>query len=530
MLLVQAFARLAFGVQMFPDLFEDAFTRALPTAVFGKILDTFQFGAKPLLFVGVLIVQVLLGAALGAIVARRGDGLRIDDEDRWRDASVEALVLWLIVALLVLPLTGNGLLGVATAPSVLALNLVLIVGFAVYTLGSAALLRRFLAAVPVEAPANVDADRRRVLGGIATGVASAVAVGVAYRVASLPITSPSVTRQAPAPPLAASPAATAPPPIPSTIANADQPLPPPPTPAPEWKIPGLAPEITPLKDFYVVSKNFFSDPVVNPETWTLDVGGAVKQPYRLTYSQLVKLPWEERYQNLACISNEVGGDLISNASWRGVLLHDLLAAAGPSSAAIKVKFSAADGYTDSIPIARALSPANLLAYQMDGEALKPEHGAPARLLIPGIYGMKNVKWLTGIELVTDDFQGYWEQRGWSDVATIQTMSRIDVPAVKDTTIKAGKAELAGVAFAGDRGIAKVEVSVDGGKTWATAILKEALAPLSWRLWRLDWDAQPGTYQAIVRATDGTGKTQPSDMTDTLPDGATGWHSIQIKVT
>ena len=279
MLLVQAVARLAFGVPMFPDLFEDAFTRALPTAVFGKILDTFQFGAKPLLFVGVLIVQVLLGALLAGILARRWHDRAVADEDVWRNAIVETLILWLVVALVALPLTGNGLLGASTAPSVLGLNLVMVIGCAVYALGSAALVRRFLAVPGASVETGADVERRRVLAGITTGLASAVAVGVAYRVAALPLTSPSVTRQAPTPPSgAASLVATAPPPIPSTIANANQPLPPPPTPAPDWKIPGLAPEITPVKDFYVVSKNFFSDPVVNAETWALDGSGAVKSP------------------------------------------------------------------------------------------------------------------------------------------------------------------------------------------------------------------------------------------------------------
>ena len=296
-----------------------------------------------------------------------------------------------------------------------------------------------------------------------------------------------------------------------------------------WNIPGLGPEVTPTRDFYVVSKNFFSDPVLDPARWTLQIGGLVKKPYTMTYDQLLKLPHQDRYQTLECISNEIGGDLIGNASWRGVSLRDLIATAGPDPKTIKVVFTAADGYTDSIPFERAMSPANLLAYAMNGEPLVPGHGAPARLLIPGIFGMKNVKWLTKIDLVADDYKGYWQQRGWSDEAVIQTMSEINTIDEKHPSITAGKAELAGIAFAGDRGISKVEVSVDGGKTWQTATLKDPLGPYTWRLWRLEWDAKPGEYTVVVRATDGTGKVQTSTETDTLPNGATGWDTKSVRV-
>ena len=170
-----------------------------------------------------------------------------------------------------------------------------------------------------------------------------------------------------------------------------------------------------------------------------------------------------------------------------------------------------------------MSPENLLVYSMDGDPLLPEHSAPARLLIPGIYGMKNVKWLTKVELVTTDYLGYWQQRGWSDTAFYQTMSRMDVPLHKD--LKAGPQEIAGVAFAGDRGISKVEVSVDSGKTWQEATLKEPLGPYTWRLWRVEWNPQPGSYDLVVRATDGKGQVQTDHLTDTFPDGATGLHGL-----
>jgi DMSO/TMAO reductase YedYZ molybdopterin-dependent catalytic subunit len=299
--------------------------------------------------------------------------------------------------------------------------------------------------------------------------------------------------------------------------------------SPEWQITGLATEVTPTKDFYTVSKNFFSDPVVDPNSWTLQVAGLVGKPYTLTYNQLLKLPVIERYQTLQCISNEVGGDLISNAAWRGVSLRDLIVSADPDPKAIKVVFSAVDGYQDSIPLSRALSAENVLAHTMNGAPLLAGHGIPARLLIPGIYGMKNVKWLTKIELVSSNFQGYWQQRGWSDDAFINTMSRIDVPDSQHASVKPGKVEVAGIAFGGDKGISKVEVSADGGKTWQAATLKDPLDKFTWRLWRYDWDATAGDHQIVVRATNGEGVVQTQQQTDTLPNGATGWHSITVHV-
>jgi DMSO/TMAO reductase YedYZ molybdopterin-dependent catalytic subunit len=299
--------------------------------------------------------------------------------------------------------------------------------------------------------------------------------------------------------------------------------------APPWTIKGLVPEITPTGDFYQVSKNFLSDPVVDASHWTLQVTGLVKQGYTLTYNKLMQLPIVERYQTLTCISNEIGGDLIGNASWRGVPLRDLLAAAQPDPRAKKVVFTAADGYQDSITLDRAMLPTNVLAHTMNGEPLVTGHGMPVRLLVPGIYGMKNVKWLTKIELVAEDFQGYWQTRGWSDTAFINTSSRIDTPA-NSATIKAGPLTLAGIAFGGDKGISKVEVSLDGGKTWSDGILKDPLGTFTWRFWRFEWDAKPGNYVAVVRATNGAGELQTATVADTLPSGATGWHTIGFQVT
>jgi DMSO/TMAO reductase YedYZ molybdopterin-dependent catalytic subunit len=568
MVLAQAVARLGAGVPTFPDLFEDLATQIIPSVLFSHVLDALKFDAKPLLFVGLLLLQIVLGA-VGGIVFGLSWGTVLDRHGRWKgwnEAVRDGVVLWLITAVILLPLSGHGLVGTATTSGPITLNLVLLVGFLLYTLTTAGGYRYLVATglapdavSPGAEPADVASpERRRLLGGVATGAIAILTVGATYKILrpdkSLP--APSALPARPAQPALPAPAAVGPgvaviPPQPAAVsapgagapvvaapasaasasaasAVTSAPLPTPST-SPEWNITGLLSEVTPTKDFYVVSKNFFSDPVVDVNRWVLEISGAVKEPIKMTYNQLLKLPAIERYETLECISNEVGGDLISNASWRGVSLRDLIASTTPDPATKKVVFTAADGYADSITFERGMSPENLLVYSMNGEPLLPGHGAPARLLIPGIYGMKNVKWLTKIELMPNDFQGYWQQRGWSDVATINPMSRIDLPTGKTVTYKDGVLQVAGIAFGGDQGISKIEVSLDDGKSWQEAKLKDPLDKYTWRLWHLETPATPGSHRLMVRATDGAGKLQVKDLSDTLPDGATGWHTVDIKL-
>ena len=291
----------------------------------------------------------------------------------------------------------------------------------------------------------------------------------------------------------------------------------------------LPPEITPNDRFYVVSKNPSGfDPDVEADKWLLQVGGLVGQPVRITYQQLRAMPPVEQLQTLECISNEVGGDLISNARWKGVRLRDILArAGGPGAKAVKVAFHCADGYTESIPIGDAMNPTTVLAYEMNGEPLPKAHGFPARLLVPGLFGMKNPKWITRLEVVDYDFQGYWEKSGWSDEAVVKTMS-------KATTLKRtyplGEIPVGGVAYSGDRGIKEVEYSVDAGKSWQKAEVKPPLGPFTWVLWAAVWTpAAPGEYTVKIRAKDGGGVLQAAKETSTLPDGASGYHTLRVRV-
>jgi DMSO/TMAO reductase YedYZ molybdopterin-dependent catalytic subunit len=294
------------------------------------------------------------------------------------------------------------------------------------------------------------------------------------------------------------------------------------------RIRGLPPEITPNDQFYVVSKNPPGfDPRLDAAKWTLEVTGKIGRPVRLTYDELRAMPAVEQLQTLECISNEVGGDLISNAKWKGIRLRDLLARAGGAApTAVKVAFRCADGYSESIPIGDAVNPTTLLAYEMNGETLPPAHGYPLRLLIPGLFGMKNPKWITRIEVVDYDFQGYWQASGWSDEAVVKTMSKFEVASVTP----GGDVELGGVAYAGDRGIREVEYSTDDGKTWAKAAVKPALGKFTWVLWAAVWKpAARGTYVLKVRAKDGNSVLQLSKPAPTLPDGASGYHTLRLQV-
>ena len=286
---------------------------------------------------------------------------------------------------------------------------------------------------------------------------------------------------------------------------------------------GMPSEITPNGQFYQVSKNFF-DPSVDVAHWTLEVTGLVAKPLKLSYSAFTKAaPAVERYQTFECISNKVGGDLISSARWKGVRARDILALAGVKSGATTIIWRSADGYSESIPIGVVLDPVTLLAYEMNGEPLPQKHGAPVRVLMLNRYGMKQPKWLTSIEVADHDFAGYWEHQGWSKEAIVKTNC-----AFRAEVKEGGAMALGGWAFAGSRGISKVEVSADGGQTWFPAALKGPLGVNCWQFWSAEWTPRaPGDYTLMVRAVDGGGAAQPAEPTPTLPSGGQGYHTITI---
>lgn len=296
-------------------------------------------------------------------------------------------------------------------------------------------------------------------------------------------------------------------------------------------IPGLSPEITSAADHYVVDINLVQ-PSVEVVDWDLKVHGLVDMPLQYTFDELQSsFDIVEEYSVLSCISNEVGGSLVGNSLWGGVRLRDVLERAGIGDGAVDVVFTGDEGYTDSIPIEVAMDPSVILAVSQNRKPLTQEHGFPCRVRVPMIYGMKNVKWLREIEVVDNDYQGYWMERGWSDEAIVRTQSRIDVAGENRRATVGTDTWIAGVAWAGARGISKVEVSTDDGNTWSEAMLRDPVSPYAWTQWAYRWTPEAtGRADVVVRATDGDGKTQTKEESPPHPAGSTGWHSVSVAIT
>ena len=302
-------------------------------------------------------------------------------------------------------------------------------------------------------------------------------------------------------------------------------------------------KITPNDEFYQVSKNLV-DPEVTRDSWRLDIIGQVENPKTYSYADLAALPAVEQETTLLCISYGIGSGLCSNAVWKGVSLPTLLAQVKPKADVTTVLFHAADGYYETFRFGKAMEPTTLVAYQMNGQPLPQRHGFPLRMIVPGLYGEKNPKWLTRIELLNEaDGRlhrrhgcGFYKEQGWGrEGDVIPTHSRIDAPQVAGNhfaeAFKVGQpAEVRGMAFGGDRGISKVEVSTDDGKNWNDAQIPSPGTKISWSLWSYQWTPEkPGQTTLVVRATDGDGKPQIADYRDQVPDGATGLHYVKAQV-
>jgi DMSO/TMAO reductase YedYZ molybdopterin-dependent catalytic subunit len=296
-------------------------------------------------------------------------------------------------------------------------------------------------------------------------------------------------------------------------------------------VPGITPFITPNSQFYRVDIDLVV-PQVDPSKWQLRVHGMVAREVTLTFDQLLRRPLIEDYVTLCCVSNQVGGSLISNAKWLGASYASLIREAGPLRGADQLLCTSVDGFTSGTPVSMVLDEPReaLIAVAMNGTALPVEHGFPARLVVPGLYGYVSAcKWVVDIEVTTfQNAAAYWTHYGWSQQAPVKTESRIDVPA-SGQQVKAGRVAVAGVAWAQHKGIEAVEVQVDNGP-WHEATLAAVPDIDTWRQWVWYWDATvvgPHTIQA--RATDKTGYTQTSVQEPPAPNGATGYPSSQINV-
>ena len=476
------------GFRPLPEALQQPLLAILPGPVFGFLIDNLQHLGKVLeeagLVLGMLAVLVALGALFGWLQERL--------PGRWSAAAISTGA-WLLVVAVLLPLGGEGPLGLSEG---LATPVAWAVLLLLYGVLLQLVFNRTATPLPsgegrVEGTGEVDAGRRRVLALLPWGMGAAGLLLAGGRLM------PGWYRDVFAPP--------------------------------ELTAGGPTPELTPAHNFYIVSKNF-DDPVVRADGWTLTIDGLVESRRRLDYRELRALEPASEIVTLACISNNVGGPLISTGRFTGVRLQQLLREAAAKPRANTVVFRARDGFTESLPLRAVLeSPEILVAWDLNDAPLSSRHGFPARVLIPGRYGMKQPKWLQQIELSETDPGGYWEGQGWDRDAIVNTTSRFDTP--RDGFIlRRGAIDLAGIAFAGSRGISAVEISSDGGQSWFPATLRAPLSPFAWVAWRATWSPEKeGAYTLSVRARDGAGALQSVDMRPSFPSGSTGLHSIRVNV-
>jgi DMSO/TMAO reductase YedYZ molybdopterin-dependent catalytic subunit len=449
-------------------------------------IDVFSTNDKLALGIGVVVVTLLVGAAVGRSSTRR------------RGPVIAAYAAFALV----------GWAAAVDRPDAAARSgLFIVAGAALAGVLTHASIVWSARPRPTGGPGSpVAPDRRRFLGlSVAAGVAAVGFTAAARRVVNGAAVAArrAVTLPRPRRPLAPVPAGAS------------------------FDVAGITPIVTPNDRFYRIDTAFFV-PRVDPADWTLSVSGLVERPLTIHYDDLLRGPLVERYVTLTCVSNEVGGQLAGNAKWLGVPLADILERARPAPGAEQVVGRSVDGWTAGFPIEAANDGRTaLVAVGMNGEPLPFAHGFPARLVVEGLYGyVSATKWLREITLTTwDGFDGYWIPRGWAKKGPIKVQSRIDVP--RAGSVPAGRTTIAGVAWAQGRGISRVDVRVDGDR-WREADLAASLGPATWRQWRAVVDLRPGEHALEVRATDGRGVTQTAVRQPPAPDGATGYHRRRVR--
>ncbi|GEM34645.1 hypothetical protein NN3_56520 [Nocardia neocaledoniensis NBRC 108232] len=358
--------------------------------------------------------------------------------------------------------------------------------------------------------ASKGTGRRRVLGGIAATGVFALGAGLAGRMLGGARTDVSAERATVDLP---GPAA----PLPDLPPEAD------------LRLPELTPYLTPNDDFYRIDTALVV-PKVSTESWSLRIHGLVEREIVVGWDDLARRTPVEKLVTLACVSNPVNGDLIGNARWLGYRLDELLAEAGPLPEADMVLSHSHDGWTAGTPLSVLTDGRDaLLAIGMNGEPLPVQHGYPARLVVPGLYGyVSATKWVTELEVTRfDRATAYWTRRGWSALGPIKTGTRIDTPRGRGR-IPQGRTVIAGVAWAQHRGVTGVEVQIDDGD-WQPARLSTEVSIDTWRQWAFDWDATPGQHTLRARTIDTTGQPQTAVEQDVIPDGATGYPTLTIQV-
>ena len=464
-----------------------AFVDLTPPALKDFAVETFGTKDKLVLLVGMVVVIIVLAAVAGVLAARRR-------AFGWGAVGL----LGLVAAVAAYTRAGAGPLDVL--PSLVGAGAGILV------------LDRLLDRLEGVPDGTGGTNRRGFL--VAAGVTAAVAAvaGLGARVLGQRARDVVEARGAISLPTAATPEA----PLPAGV---------------ELDLDGITTWVTPNEDFYRID-TALTVPQVNPEEWSLRVFGMVEEEVEVTFAELLDSDLTEAWVTLTCVSNEVGGELAGNAKWLGMPIRDLLARARPKDGADMVLSRSVDGFTASTPL-EVLQEEDrdcLLAIAMNDEPLPLEHGFPVRMVVPGLYGFVSAtKWVIEMEVTRfADATAYWTDRGWADKAPIKTASRIDVPA-SFAKVSAGPVAVGGVAWAQFRGITAVEVQVDGGD-WEEATLAEEANLDTWRQWSFMWEAEPGSHTLRVRAADDTGEVQTEERARPIPNGASGWHSVNVTVT
>lgn len=453
------------GLRPLAEILADGILLLMPVEMFSWIKSNLGDQAKTWLYIGIMLGFLLLGMGLGRWLSAGGD--------RWLIRTWQAASALFVLAVSLVYLVDRAQLRDSFLPTILPLAV-------------AAFVFAWITYALLQLPFGSDSpSRRKAIGAIVAGIGAVV---LGRDVLTL------WQHQAE-----------------SSVDQAEN---------------ETTPAITPNDQFYRISKNFTDPMHTSGPNWKMKISGQVAQEGWWNVEQLQAIGIKHSISTMLCISNEVGGNLIGTAEWTGLPLAVLLDEVGAEGNF--VWFTGLDGYETSVPMERCRHPQAFIVWGMNGEPLPNEHGAPVRAIIPGLYGMKSVKWLTGFEVIDDDRLGFWEQRNWTNTAAVKPMSRIDFPR-RTSNLSAGMIPVRGVAFGGDAGVSRVEVSTDGGSTWHEARITEQPNPdgIAWSLWQWDWAADPGTHHLVVRSVGLDGTVQTSETASPIPDGSGGWHTVDV---